>query len=80
MAASNVLTYSASITLPSGQVYTFSGMQTLGTTSVAALQAAVRAAVLATAMAAVSTDVVAKVTVGMPAIPSLLARQTAAHK
>ena len=43
MAAPNVLTYTASLTLPSGQVYTYSGSQTLAATTTAALQAATAA-------------------------------------
>ena len=69
MAALNVLTYSASIMLPSGQVYTFSGVQTLGTTSVAALQAA------ATAMGA---DISNQLVNGTANDPSLASQQTVA--
>lgn len=72
-----VVNYTASIVFPSGETYAFSGSLPIVASGDAS---SVTAALLTTAMAAVSTDVVAKVTVGTPTIPSLLARQTAAHK
>ncbi len=64
--AVNMLTYSASLTLPSGQVYTYSGSQTLAATSVAALNAAA---------AAMGSDIANQMTVGTAADPSFVAQQ-----
>jgi|HubBroStandDraft_1064217.scaffolds.fasta_scaffold01033_31 hypothetical protein len=67
MSGLNVLTYTAQITLPSGQTYTYSGSQTLAATTTAALQAA------ATAM---GVDIGNQLANGTANDPSLAAQQT----
>jgi len=64
--AVNMLTYTASLTLPSGQVYTYTGSQTLAATTVAALNVA------AVAMGA---DIANQLTVGTATDPAFATQQ-----